>query len=104
MADTRVRTYPVLPLTTGVVGPQMVVTLALDSPEARHAADDARRADGRVLLVPRLDGRYAKVGTLAQIEQDGDLPGGARALVVRGVERAVLGAGRNDLGEALWLE
>jgi ATP-dependent Lon protease len=104
MADVRVRTLPVLPLTTGVVGPQMVVTLALETDEARAAADDARRADGRVLLVPRVDGRYARVGTVAKIEQDGELPGGGRGLVVRGMERAVLGSGRSDLGQALWVD
>ena len=105
MAETRVRALPVLPLTTGVVGPQMVVTLALETPEARAAADDASRGDGRILLVPRLEGgRYAKVGTVAKIEQDGGLPGGQRALVVRGLERAVIGAGRTDLGDALWVE
>ena len=105
MAETRVRTLPVLPLTTGVVGPQMVVTLALETPEARAAADDASRGDGRILLVPRLEGgRYARVGTVAKIEQDGGLPGGQRALVVRGLERAVIGAGRTDMGDALWVE
>ena len=105
MAETRVRALPVLPLTTGVVGPQMVVTLALETPEARAAADDASRGDGRILLVPRLEeGRYAKVGTVAKVEQDGGLPGGQRALVVRGLERAVIGAGRTDMGDALWVE
>ncbi len=34
-------TLPLLPLTTGVVLPQMVVTLAVESPEARDAADGA---------------------------------------------------------------
>jgi ATP-dependent Lon protease len=82
----------------------MVVTLALETPETRAAADDARRADDRVLLVPRTEDGYARVGTVAKIEQDGDLPGGQRGLVVRGLERAVLGAGRSDLGKALWVE
>ncbi len=104
MADTRTYTLPVLPLQNGVIGPQMVVTIAAESPEARHAADDAAKAERRVLLVPRVEGGYAKVGTVAVIEQDGELPGGQRALVVRGIERASLGAGRSDLGQALWVE
>ena len=44
MPETTTWTLPVLPLTTGVVGPQMVVTLALETAEARAAADDASRA------------------------------------------------------------
>ena len=45
-------TYPVLPLTAGVIGPGMVVTIAVETPEARTAADDARKHTGRLLLVP----------------------------------------------------
>ena len=86
------RTLPVLPLTSGVVLPQMVVTLALETGEARAAADAALSGDRRVLLVPRTERGYARVGTLAQIEDAGDLPSGLRALVVRGVQRAVIGA------------
>ncbi len=103
-AEPTTTSLPVLPLTTGVVGPTMVVTLALETAEARAAADDATASDGRVLLVPRIDGRYASVGTVAKIEQDGELPGGGRGLVVRGLDRAVIGAGRADQGRALWVE
>src|SRR5689334_12173925 len=86
---------PVLPLSTGVVLPQMVVTLALETDEARAAAA-AASGDGlhdraQVLLVPRLDGRYAAVGTVAPIEDAGELRGGVKALVVRGLHRAVIG-------------
>jgi ATP-dependent Lon protease len=95
-------TYPVLPLTAGVVGPGMVVTVALETSEARTAADEAMEHTGRLLLVPRTDDRFALVGTLAKIEDVGDLPGGGRAIVVRGIERAVLGAA--EAGHAaLWL-
>ena len=51
MNETSTTTYPVLPLTAGVVGPGMVVTLAIESPEARAAADDAVEHTGRLLLV-----------------------------------------------------
>ena len=97
-------TLPLLPLTTGVVLPQMVVTLALETDEARAAADAALAGDSRVLLVPRVDRRYAAVGTIAMIEEAGDLPGGIRALVVRGEERAVIGTGVPGTGTALWVE
>jgi ATP-dependent Lon protease len=95
-------TYPVLPLTAGVVGPGMVVTLALETPEARIAADEAMEHTGRLLLVPRLDGRFAAVGTLAKIEDVGDLPGGGRGVVVRGIERARLGPAEPG-HDALWV-
>src|SRR3954451_20053008 len=81
-------TYPGLPLTAGVVGPGMVVTIALETHDARVAADEAMEHTGRLLLVPRIDDRFATVGTVAKIEDTGDLPGGGRALVVRGIERA----------------
>jgi ATP-dependent Lon protease len=95
-------TYPVLPLTAGVVGPGMVVTVALETTEARTAADEAVEHTGRILLVPRVDDRFATVGTVAKIEDVGDLPGGGRAIVVRGIERARLGAAEAGHG-ALWL-
>ena len=51
MPDTDTLTLPLLPLTAGVVLPQMVVTLAIESPEARDAAEGAfcrqpRKASG----------------------------------------------------------
>jgi ATP-dependent Lon protease len=98
------QTLPLLPLTTGVVLPQMVVTLALETDEARAAADAALSGDGRVLLVPRVDRRYAAVGTIAVIEEAGDLPTGMRALLVRGEHRAVIGTGVPGTGTALWVE
>ncbi|MEA3019746.1 MAG: ATP-dependent Lon protease, partial [Actinomycetota bacterium] len=109
MPEATTLALPVLPLTAGVVGPGMVVTLVIDSPEASAAAAAAlEHAGRRVLLVPYIDGRYGRVGTIAAIED-----AGGRALVVRGVERAVLGAAveapgapgggpRRD-GDALWL-
>jgi len=98
MPDTAL-TLPVLPLTSGVVGPGMVVTLLLDTPESRAAVEAAREhANRRVLLVPHVDGRYATVGTIAVIE---DVEG--RAVVIRGVERAVLGRAESGEGRALWL-
>jgi ATP-dependent Lon protease len=102
VADIPTVTLPVLPLSTGVVLPGMVVTIALETPEARAAADAA--ADGQVLLVPRVDGRYAPVGVVAQIEDQGDLRNGLRALVVRGLHRAVIGTGVTGTGAALWVQ
>src|SRR5947207_568084 len=103
LSDT---TLPVVPLTSGVVLPQMVVTLALETAEARAAAEAAEGADGLVLLVPRFPdgGRYARVGTIAKIENKGTLPGGAPALVVRAIARAHVGSGVIGTTAALWVQ
>jgi ATP-dependent Lon protease len=101
--DLDVPTLPVLPLTTGVVLPSMVVTLAIETDEARAAVEAATATGGRLLLVPRLEGHYASVGTVAQIEDAGDLRNGLRALVVRGLHRAALGGGVAGTGTALWV-
>ncbi len=102
MNDLSTLTLPVLPLTTGVVFPQMVVTIAVESDEARAAVEAA--SDGRLLLVPRLDGRYGRVGTVAEVESRLTLPNGQAALVVRGESRAHVGGGVVGTGEALWVE
>jgi ATP-dependent Lon protease len=97
-------TLPLLPLATGVVLPQMVVTLALESDEAKAAGEAAVTGDGQLLLVPRGDGGYARVGTIARVESAGDLPNGVRALVLRGVQRAVVGVGVAGTSAGLWVE
>jgi ATP-dependent Lon protease len=104
MAELDTLALPVLPLTTGVVLPNTVVTLTLDSAEARAAIAAAEGGDGRLLLVPRIDGRYARVGTVAHVEESGELPGGVAAAILRGQHRAALGAGVAGTGSALWVE
>ena len=104
MPDLNSLTLPVLPLTTGVVLPAMVVTIALETDEARAAADAATSTDDQLLLVPRVDGRFARVGTVVKIEDAGELRNGLRALVVRGLHRATIGAGVAGTGTALWVE
>ncbi len=103
MAETTIQTLPVLPLSQGVVLPQMVVTIALETDEARAVAA-AAGTGGRLLLVPRLDGRYAQVGTVASVEDRGPLPNGAPALVIRAERRARVGAGVVGEGDALWVQ
>jgi ATP-dependent Lon protease len=95
---------PVLPLDDVVVLPGMVVPVRLADSEARAAIDAAQAAgQDQVLLVPRLDGKYAKAGTLGEIEQIGRLPGGAQAAVIRGSQRVRIGAGTTGPGAALWV-
>jgi ATP-dependent Lon protease len=89
----RSRTLAVLPLPGGVVLPGMVVTIAAETDEARAALDAATAAGGELLLVPRVEGRYARVGVIARIESAGALPGGTKAFVVRATGRAWVGTG-----------
>ena len=107
MAETS--PLPMLPLDGVVVLPGMVVPVPMSDPEARAAVEAAQAsADGagpaQVLLVPRLDGKYASVGTIGVIEQIGRLPGGEQAAVVRGVSRVRIGTGTTGPGAALWVE
>ena len=95
---------PVLPLTDSVLLPGMVVPVRLDQPEIQAAVDAADSSARRVLVVPRLDGRYAAVGVVAILEQIGRLPSGEKAAVVRGETRARIGSGVTGPGAALWVE
>ena len=104
MPELDVLALPVLPLDTGVVLPNTVATLTLDTDEARAAVAAAEGADGRLLLVPRVDGRFARVGTLAKVEESGELPNGVAAAILRGQHRARLGAGVAGTGASLWVE
>src|SRR6202050_4654014 len=97
-------TLPLLPLKSGVVLPGMVFTMALESDESRAAVDAARSAGGRLLLVPHLEGRYASVGGIAEVTEEGALPGGLPAVAVTGVQRATIGTGVPGTGAALWVE
>ncbi len=101
---TDTQALPVLPLASGVVLPNTVATLTLETDEARAAVAAANDGDGRLLLVPRIDGRYARVGTVAVVEESGELPNGLAAAIIRGLHRAVLGAGVAGTGTALWVE
>jgi ATP-dependent Lon protease len=108
-------TLPVLPLDGEVVLPGMVVPLDLSDSEVRAAVEAAQsaHAGGRlgqgsgkpqVLLVPRVDGRYAAVGTLGTVEQVGRLSDGDPGAVIRGRSRVRIGAGTTGPGAALWVE
>ncbi|MEP6462218.1 MAG: endopeptidase La [Frankiaceae bacterium] len=109
VATSTVLTLPVLPLSDAVVLPGMVIPLPLADGEVRAAVEAARAASPnsakpQVLLVPRLEGRYASVGAVAVVEQVGRLQGGEEAAVVRASSRARIGAGTTGAGAALWVE
>jgi ATP-dependent Lon protease len=95
---------PLLPLTSGVVLPGMVFTMALESDESKAAVKAAEVAGGHFVLVPHIDGRYATVGVVAEVVEQGELPGGLEAVAVRGVRRATLGTAVPGTGQALWVQ
>ncbi len=103
MTALQTLTLPVLPLGTGVLLPEMFVTVALETTEASAAAD-AAGDDGQILVVPRVGSAYAPIGTVAKIEDRGDLPNGTRAIIVRGLYRAAIGVGVPGSGTALWVQ
>ncbi|MER6732535.1 endopeptidase La [Streptomyces puniciscabiei] len=103
-------TLPVLPLDDEVVLPGMVVPLDLSDAEVRAAVEAAQAAarsepgKPRVLLVPRIDGTYAKTGVLGTVEQVGRLADGDPGALIRGRSRVRIGAGTTGPGAALWVE
>jgi ATP-dependent Lon protease len=74
-----------IPLDDVVVFPNMTATLSVDVGE-----------ESEVLLVPRHEGTYASVGTVASVGDVVRLPGGARAVTLEGLYRASIGAARTD--------
>ena len=95
---------PVLFLTDLVVLPGMVVPIELDD-AARAAVDAARsHSDGKLLVAPRLDDRYASFGVVADIVQLGRLQNGDPAAVIKADRRVRIGSGVSGPGTALWIE
>src|SRR5260221_4507857 len=60
---------PLLPLDDRVILPHMTVPVAVYSESARAAVLAARQTDCLFLLVPRIDGRFARLGTVAHFEK-----------------------------------
>jgi ATP-dependent Lon protease len=104
MAQLDTQVLPLLPLTTGVVLPGMVITLTIESDDARRAVAASESTDGEILLVPRLGQRFAQVGTVAKVEDVGQLRNGMEALVIRGTHRAIVSRGVPGTGDATWVE
>jgi ATP-dependent Lon protease len=82
-----------VPLEDIVVFPNMNVTLTVD------VADEER-----VLLVPKSDDGYAKVGTVAEVTDRIRLPGGGRAVALNGLHRGVAGSAASDAQGRLFVE
>ena len=82
-----------VPLDDVVVFPGMSLTLAVDAGE-----------DDRVLLVPHHESEYAGVGTVAEITDRVQLPGGGRAVALKGLHRGVAGAAHTMPDGRLYVE
>ena len=80
-------------LDDSVVFPTMDVTLPISVGD-----------DERVLLVPRHDGEFAKVGTIADVTDTVRLPGGGKAVTLSGVARGVAGAAHTGADGQLRVE
>src|SRR6476659_2890920 len=78
-------TLLLVPLDDTVVFPNMHVTISADVGE-----------EDRVLLVPRHDGEYAKVGTVAEVAQRVRLAGGVAAVSLVGLHRGIARAAHSD--------
>ena len=74
-----------IPLDDSVVFPNMSVTLPIDVGD-----------EERVLLMPKHETDFAKVGTVAEVSEQVRLPGGARAVQLDGLHRGVAGAAQSD--------
>ncbi|MSQ24509.1 MAG: endopeptidase La [Chloroflexi bacterium] len=94
---------PLLALDDRVILPHMAVPVALESDAARAAINASRQSSGMVLLVPRIDGRYAKIGTIASIEETGRLPDGREASAIHGLYRGILNGAAVERTGALWI-
>jgi ATP-dependent Lon protease len=82
-----------VPLEDIVVFPNMNVTLTVDVGD-----------EERVLLVPKNDEDYAKVGTVAEVTDRIRLPGGGRAVALNGLHRGIAGAAASDSQGRLLVE
>src|SRR5258708_30366659 len=71
----------------------MTVTLAVDAGD-----------EDRVLLVPKHEDEYAKVGTVAEVVDRVRLPGGGQAVAFTGLHRAVIGVAHTDSQGRLHVE
>jgi ATP-dependent Lon protease len=82
-----------IPLDDTVVFPNMNVTISADV-----------GTEERVLLVPRHEGEYARVGIVAELAEHVRLPGGGSAVSLVGLHRGIAGAAHTDAQGRLRVE
>jgi ATP-dependent Lon protease len=94
---------PVFPLAQTVILPRMSAPIPIDSEDARAAVESAIKTDGLILLLPRVESRYANVGVAAKIDERGNLPDGTEVVAIQARSRAVLGDVKSE-GGVLWAQ
>ncbi len=82
-----------VPLDDSILFPGMSATIAVETGD-----------EERVLLVPRIDGEFASVGTVADVVERMRIPGGGSAVTLEGVARGVPGAANTDPSGTLRVE
>ena len=102
VSDVITTILPVLPLRGGIVFPDMVITVRIESDDAKRALAASDTTGGKLVLIPMIDGEYASVGTIAEIQEVADR-GGVSA-IISGVSRARIGAGETDSNDVLWVK
>src|ERR671930_342032 len=91
--DELLSTLLLIPLDDSVVFPNMNVTISAEVGD-----------EERVFLVPRHEGEYAKVGTVAEVAERVRLPGGGTAVTLVGLHRGTAGAAHTDAQGRLRVE
>jgi ATP-dependent Lon protease len=84
---------PLIPLDDSILFPGMTATVVADVGNA-----------DRVFVVPRTDGEYGRVGTVADVIETGRVPGGLVAATLTGLHRGLAGAATSGSGEDLVIE
>jgi ATP-dependent Lon protease len=84
---------PLIPLDDSILFPGMTATVVADVGDAE-----------RVFVVPRTDGEYGRVGTVADVNETGRVPGGLVAATLTGLHRGLAGAASSGSGEDLVIE
>ncbi len=82
-----------VPLDDSILFPGMTATIAADVGDAE-----------RVFVVARNDGDYANIGTVAEVVEQGRLPGGLTAVTLTGLHRGSAGAATSGPGGELMIE
>ena len=84
---------PLVPLDDTILFPGMTATIAADVGDAEQ-----------VFLLPRPEGEYGRIGTIAEVVETGRLPGGITAVTLTGLHRGRAGTASPALNGELTIE
>ncbi|MET0957277.1 MAG: LON peptidase substrate-binding domain-containing protein, partial [Solirubrobacterales bacterium] len=84
---------PLVPLDDTILFPGMTATIAADVGDAEQ-----------VFLLPRPEGEYGRIGTIAEVVETGRLPGGITAVTLTGLRRGRAGTASPALNGELTIE